>query len=236
MIFYRNWHRPRVLTVDLDDTLYDNGPVIDNAEEYIRTRIGVEYLGGRRLDDDVYACVRREMLDACPALEYDVSMLRYFIFKELLERSGRKPDEAGTLAHELMHDFIRVRSRINVPRETLDVLHELKKHYPIIGLTNGNSSPKLAGYDECFDDIIWATVNMPFKPRPEMFLSAAIFADADISEVCHIGDNESTDVAGAINAGAMCVRQTQYHLDEKELKILPHVSISHISELLDLLL
>jgi putative hydrolase of the HAD superfamily len=236
MIFYRNWHKPKLLTIDLDDTLYDNGPVIARAEEYIKTKIGVEYLDGSRLSDSLYYAVRGKMLDICPELEYDVSMLRYFIFKELLTGSGITSDDACRLAEDLMHDFISVRSEINVPRETLDVLHRLKKYYPIIGLTNGNSNPKIAGYDECFDDVIWSGVNIPSKPHPHMFHQAATLADVDLEDVCHIGDNETTDILGAINAGVMCVRQTQYHREESELKILPHVSINHISELIDLLL
>ena len=120
MIFYRNWHKPKLLTIDLDDTLYDNGPVIARAEEYIKTKIGVEYLDGSRLSDSLYYAVRGKMLDVCPELEYDVSMLRYFIFKELLTGSGRTSDDACRLAEDLMHDFISVRSEINVPRETLE--------------------------------------------------------------------------------------------------------------------
>ena len=236
MIFYRDWHTPRVLTLDLDDTLYDNGPVIDYAEDYIKTRSGVEYLDGNRLSNEVYSSVRQEMLSVCPELEYDVSMLRYFIFKELLLRAGKSSDDSGAIAEDLMHDFIKVRSRINVPRETLDVLYRLKQRYPLIGLTNGNSSPKLARYEDCFDEVILAAVNMPSKPNPAMFLYAAMYVGVDISEVCHIGDNENTDVLGAIKAGAMSVRQTQYHCDNSELRILPHVCINNIAELTDLLL
>ena len=185
MNFYRDWHTPRVLTLDLDDTLYDNGPVIDYAEDYIKTRIGVEYLDGNRLINEVYSSVRQEMLSVCPELEYDVSMLRYFIFKELLLRAGKSSDDSGAIAEALMHDFIKVRSRINVPRETLDVLYRLKQRYPLIGLTNGNSSPKLARYEDCFDEVILAAVNMPSKPNPAMFLYAAMYVGVDISEVCH---------------------------------------------------
>ena len=107
-----------------------NDSDICNPPKWVQDTIWYQifHLDGSRLSDSLYYAVRGKMLDVCPELEYDVSMLRYFIFKELLTGSGRTSDDACRLAEDLMHDFISVRSEINVPRETLDVLHRLKKY------------------------------------------------------------------------------------------------------------
>ncbi len=236
MIFYRAWTRPKVLTVDLDDTLYDNAPVIDFAERYIRRRIGSLYFGGSPLDRETYQRTRRAVLAARPELADDVSLLRFRVYLELLREAVPAAEERERAAGELLRDFIGVRSRMRVSRETLDVLADLRKKYPLIGLSNGNADMNLAGCGEFFDEVIRARAGLPRKPAPDMFRLAARRAGADVSELCHIGDDGYTDVLGAVNAGALCVWQTQYRAAAEELTVLPHVRIGHISELRRILL
>ena len=51
MIFYRSWYRPKLISFDLDDTLYDNSQIIDYAEEYMKSYISFHYLKGDSLSE-----------------------------------------------------------------------------------------------------------------------------------------------------------------------------------------
>ena len=39
MQFHRRWHLPKVISFDLDDTLYDNVPVMQRTEEVAHSYI-----------------------------------------------------------------------------------------------------------------------------------------------------------------------------------------------------
>lgn len=228
MIFYRDWHRPAVITIDLDDTLYDNTDIIKYAEYYIRERIGNDYLNGILLSEKLYKTLKSQIAEKCPQLINDVSLLRFFTYKEFLMQKGMMSSEATNVAADLVNDFIKVRSHI-------DVLQRIKEHYPLIGLSNGNANFDLAGYTEYFIDILYPNVNVTAKPHYSLFYQAAWLAGCEITGVCHIGDDALTDIYGSIRAGAMSVMQTQFRNDSKRLSVLPNVVISDISELTQLL-
>ncbi len=235
MIFYRDWHRPAVITVDLDDTLYDNTDIIKYAEYYIREKIGNDYLNGILLSEKLYKTLKSQIAGKCPQLINDVSLLRFFTYKEFLMQKGMMSSEAANIAVDLVNEVRRVRSRINVSRETLDVLQRIKGHYPLIGLSNGNANFDLAGYTGYFTDILYPNVNVTAKPHYSLFYQAAWLAGCEISGVCHIGDDAVTDIYGSISAGAMSVMQTQFRNDSRRLSVLPNVVINDISELIQLL-
>ncbi|MBQ3681688.1 MAG: HAD family hydrolase [Succinimonas sp.] len=55
-------------------------------------------------------------------------------------------------------------------------------------------------------------------------------------ELLFVGDDPLNDISGALRFGCQVCWQTQYRKTERELRALPHVMISHIRELIDLLL
>ena len=223
MIFYRDWHRPAVITVDLDDTLYDNTDIIKYAEYYIREKIGNDYLNGILLSEKLYKTLKSQIAGKCPQLINDVSLLRFFTYKEFLMQKGMMSSEAANIAVDLVNDFI-------ICWISAEYLVD-----PLIGLINGNANFDLAGYTGYFTDILYPNVNVTAKPHYSLFYQAAWLAGCEISGVCHIGDDAVTDIYGSISAGAMSVMQTQFRNDSRRLSVLPNVVINDISELIQLL-
>ena len=50
MHFYRRWQPVAAISFDLDDTLYDNGPAIVRAEQWMLSHLRSEYLATAMLD------------------------------------------------------------------------------------------------------------------------------------------------------------------------------------------
>lgn len=50
MHFYRRWQPVAAISFDLDDTLYDNGPAIERAEQWMLSHLRSEYLATAMLD------------------------------------------------------------------------------------------------------------------------------------------------------------------------------------------
>ena len=50
MQFYRRWQPVAAISFDLDDTLYDNGPAIARAEQWMLSHLRSEYLATAMLD------------------------------------------------------------------------------------------------------------------------------------------------------------------------------------------
>ena len=76
-----NMTKIKLITFDLDDTLWDNGPTITNAE--IQTRKWIEERVGKiewgNLDD--FINLRNDLIKKDPGIAWDISKLRKEIFK-----------------------------------------------------------------------------------------------------------------------------------------------------------
>ncbi len=236
MIFFKSFKRPRVLCFDLDDTLYDNTVPIVAAERYIREFAGERYLGGRILAPEQYAETKAAVLRECPELAADVSMVRYFAYRQILLNFGYARDKAGVLAAVITEEFIRARSRIEIPDDTLETLNALRRHYHLAALSNGNADMKRTRLAHVFEHI-WRPAGV-FSPKPagDLFRMAAGYYGISPQELLFVGDDPLNDISGALRFGCQVCWQTQYRKPERELKALPHVMISHIRELIDLLL
>ncbi len=76
MHFYRRWQPVAAISFDLDDTLYDNGPAIVRAEQWMLSHLRSEYLATAMLDKPRWLELKRAVLLARPELRHDVSLAR----------------------------------------------------------------------------------------------------------------------------------------------------------------
>ena len=236
MIFFKSFTKPRVICFDLDDTLYDNTVPITVAERYIREFAGEHYLGGRTLSPEEYAETKAAVMRECPELAWDVSLVRYFAYQKILMNFGYPREKAKVLAHGITEEFIRVRSQIEIPDDSLETLHTLRKHYPLAALSNGNADMERTRLAHIFEHVWRPVAGFSPKPAGDLFRMAAGFYGISPQELLFVGDDPRNDISGALRFGCQVCWQTQYRKPERELKVLPHVMISHIRELTELLL
>ena len=95
----------KLITFDLDDTLWDNKPTITNAE--IQTRKWIEERVGKiewgNLDD--FINLRNDLIKKDCSIAWDISKLRKEIFKIKINHLV-PPSEANVLANDAFDFFI----------------------------------------------------------------------------------------------------------------------------------
>ena len=89
-----------------------------------------------------------------------------------------------------------------------------------------------SGLAKYFTEVITSEASNSLKPKKEIFEFAMQRANATAAECLMIGDNQSADVEGAMNAGMDAVFMN--HIGEP-LKIKPTYTITHLQELENIL-
>jgi len=238
MIFYRRLSPIKAITFDLDDTFYDNHPYIKKAEQALFDYLFKHYSGADRLGVAGWRAVRRSVLGKQPELQNDMIRLRKTILTELFAQIA-VPDNERLQAVESAFDFFyQQRSHFKVIPEYCALLSQLSQRVPLIAITNGNVDLARIGIAPYFQASLHASVEQPMKPHPKMFLMAQQQLGVPARHILHVGDSLQKDVAGALKAGY----QAAWYADNRSMNmrlektsLLPHVQLSALAELADLL-
>lgn len=143
--FYRPLGRISALTFDLDDTLYDNRPVILRTEREALTFVQNYHPALRSFQNEDLQRLRQAVREAEPEIYHDVTRWRFRSIEQAMLDAGLSAEEASAGAHAAMINFAKWRSRIDVPQQTHDTLKQLAKKWPLVAITNGNAQPELFG-------------------------------------------------------------------------------------------
>ena len=150
MRFYRPLGRISALTFDLDDTLYDNRPVILRTEREALTFVQNYHPALRSFQNEDLQRLRQAVREAEPEIYHDVTRWRFRSIEQAMLDAGLSAEEASAGAHAAMINFAKWRSRIDVPQQTHDTLKQLAKKWPLVAITNGNAQPELFGLGHYF--------------------------------------------------------------------------------------
>ena len=195
----------RLVTFDLDNTLWSVDVVIGRAEarmrDWIRPRVA-EYEALARED---HAAIRDSVIAANPGIVHDISLLRERILAETFEHCGCPRPVAADLAAGAFAEFLEWRHRIDYFDGALDVLDALTGRYTLASLTNGNADFARLGLDRYFSFGYCAADVGASKPHTAMFERAMAHAGVTPAEAVHVGDHTVDDVQGANDAGMATV-------------------------------
>lgn len=193
----------RAITFDLDDTLWDNRPVLVAAEQELHAWLARHY---PRLtatyDIDALRAQRHALAARDPELRYRMTALR----KESLRLAAEASGYDGTLVEPAFEVFLAARHRITLFDDVVPTLRALRaRGYRLGSITNGNADVDRLGLRPLFDFSVTAEgVGAP-KPDPRIFAAACAAAGAGPEALVHVGDEPETDVAGASAAGVRVV-------------------------------
>ena len=237
MHFYRPLSPIQAMTFDLDDTLYDNHPVIDKTEEEV-LRFVREYdpRFSHFNNNDLYN-FRGIVAEQEPDVYHDITRWRWLSAKMMLCHYGYNRDDALKGADEIMAHFTYWRNQIEVPESTHETLVKLAKKLPLVAITNGNAEPNACGLGDYFQFVLKAGPDGRSKPFCDMYRLAAKRLGIAPQAILHVGDNLITDVEGAIKSGMQACWINLDHktlMEEKDVRLLPHVEISQLASLLSL--
>jgi len=238
MKFYRRLQQIKAMSFDLDDTLYDNGPIVRRAEAWMHMHLRSQYAHITHLDDNAWLQLRRQVIYQQPNLRHDVSALRIACLTLLFLRHGYSEPDARCVAEDIFTQVLAVRSDFQVPAQTLAVLSQLASQIPLIAVTNGNVDTDKIGLTPFFTAVIKPGNGLRMKPYPDLFALAAETLALPPQHILHVGDNLNSDVAGAVTNGFMAAwfnDQQQSLMTSNNASHLPDIEITHLDELTSLL-
>lgn len=194
--------RLRLITFDLDDTLWDLRPTLLRAEAELQDWMlaNCPELPGR-FDRDALVALRLELIGERPELKHRISELRRESMRLALQRCGRAAAEAARLADAAFEVFIAARHGVEPFAGVEECLEELGREHVLGVITNGNADVFRLGVGRHFRFAISAEAIGTSKPDPLPFTSALERAGVEAGESLHIGDHPEHDVAGARAAG-----------------------------------
>ena len=192
----------KCVTLDLDDTLWDCGPVIVGAEQAF-----YEWLGDKfpeiteRYDLMALVSHRREYFEQLPSAPHDLTHMR----KRWLEHLGQQWGYGDGLVEEGFEIFIAARNKVELYRDVPQVLESLSRSYRLGAITNGNADVYRIGIGHWFHFVVTSAEAGVMKPEPAIFLAALSQAQAPAQEVVHVGDDPVRDIHGASAVGIRTV-------------------------------
>ena len=197
----------RLITFDLDDTLWDVRPALEAAEaaqwSYLNARFPSLALGATPPEE--IADLRRTLLEDKPELMHHISLFRQSFIERLLQHHGVAGGEAESAASEAFAAFLSQRHKVVLYDNAQSVLNTLGRQFQLGALTNGNADVRKTQIGSCFDYAWRAEEFGVSKPNPALFHQAFERAGVSADEVIHVGDCHDNDVSGAVSAGAKAI-------------------------------
>ena len=191
----------KLITFDLDDTLWDNMPIITRAEidtrKYIEERVGKIEWG----DLNDFLNLREELIKEDPSIAWDISKLRKEIFRKKL--AYVKPQSLrDKIVEEAFIIFINKRHEIQLFNGVENALSELSNKYILGVLTNGNADVYRFDFGRYFKFSISSLEAKNSKPNRAHFDKALEEVEnIAFDEIIHIGDHQINDILFASKLG-----------------------------------
>lgn len=192
----------RVITFDLDNTLWDVEPALLRAEAAQQQWL-LEHRPGtaERLDHDALFEFKKSVWKRHPELAHHVTRMRIQTLYELQVAAGYDETQARSGAEAAFAVFLQERHKVELYDEALAVLERLAQKYTLGALTNGNADIYKTDAAEYFDFAFLAEDIGASKPHPDMFHAALETAGTAAHEMVHVGDDPVHDIGGAQKVG-----------------------------------
>lgn len=192
----------RCVTFDLDDTLWETGPVIERAEllshDWLVQHAPGAVAGRTQVEMTAH---RRGFYATLPQWRHDFTVLRQRWLRQIMLDAGL--DEA--LAEQGFAVFWRARNAVEPFVAAVAAIERLGDDLLVGTITNGNACVHHIGIGHHFDFTVTAAEAGAMKPSPTIFRHALRLAGVAPHEAVHVGDDPRNDVEGARQAGMRTV-------------------------------
>jgi putative hydrolase of the HAD superfamily len=220
----------KLITFDLDDTLWDTAPAIVSAEATLRDWLAANAPKLGPVPVEHLWEIRARLVEADPTFKYRISALRRRVLFHALEDAGYPHDQAQDLAEKSFEVFLHGRHQVQIFPEVHPTLEILARTFTLGVITNGNADVRRLGLADYFAFALCAEDLGIGKPDPAPFLEALKRGNTHAGAAVHIGDHPGDDIAGAQQAG---MRAIWYNPLGKpwEADTLPDAEISSLTQL-----
>jgi FMN hydrolase / 5-amino-6-(5-phospho-D-ribitylamino)uracil phosphatase len=191
--------RIQAITLDLDDTLWPIWPTIDQAELRLQEWLLARAPGTAALFANPHArlALREQTQRDWPTQHHDLSLIR----REMIRLGLQRCAENQALADPAFEVFFDARQQVTLFSDAAPALARLAARWPLLALSNGNADVQRVGIGHFFCGSVSARDVGVGKPDARMFQAAAQHLQLAPEQILHVGDDESLDVLGALNAG-----------------------------------
>jgi putative hydrolase of the HAD superfamily len=224
----------RLITFDLDDTVWPCEPVIRAAEQ-----AQIDWLrehAPRLVDSHDLTSLRehrRELMRERPEVAHDLGAVRRLSIAGILESLGHAAEEAEELAHRALEVFMGHRNRVDPYPDTLPALRRLAVGHRLISITNGNADPEQTPLRGLFEHRIHAAGIGASKPDPLVFEHALGLVGSTPAQALHVGDEPYLDVHAARCLGMGAAWVNRYARPWPEDLDPPMITVSDLNQLAD---
>lgn len=222
----------RLITFDLDNTLWDVGQVIRHAEATMNAWLDErvpEYR--RRLDRDAVLALREAAIGEQPHLGHDVSALREEVLYRGMRHLGLTESVARQHAAEAFQQFYQARQQVVFFEHAVESLAVLSRAYTLAALTNGNADVAKIGLDRFFRFALSAADVKASKPAPDMFRAALETAGVRPEQSIHVGDHPVDDIRAADAVGMHTIWVRIGDASAAQADARPSAIIEHLRDL-----
>ena len=202
----------KLITFDLDDTLWDNLPVIVEAESDMVNWLQERVPEFSRTYKETARSYRAQVLQTRPQIQYDMNKIRLSVLECVLQDCTDNKNEAHELALSALCIFHGRRNRFLLMDYAEEVLSTLSQRYSLASVTNGTSDVRQSPIGEYFDLSLNAANVQAAKPNPIMFLTVLSQMGAQPHEAVHVGDQPIDDIECAAKLGMQTI---QFHTTER---------------------
>ena len=192
----------RLITLDLDNTLWDIEKTMVRAEKELRLHLkSVSVNAFDIYCSDTTSEIRELLLREQPELRSNLTEFRKLLLGEVFFRAGNSVQDSKMLANSAFNKFFEFRNKVVFFEGAIDVLKALSERYKVYALTNGNADVKMIGIDKFLSGAVSSADVGVSKPNPKIFEATLKEAGEEASSCIHIGDDYEDDIVGASNAG-----------------------------------
>lgn len=222
----------KLLTFDLDDTLWPNMATIQRTEESlyqwfaqhhpeITQQYSINELRQKRL----------KLAEQHQHIAHDLTALRKKSFRELSRELGYNPEQEQQFIQDAFELYARERNKVSLYDDVIPTLQTLKPRYRLGAVSNGNADIYRIGLGQLFD-FSWSAADAgQQKPHPIVFNTLLEREQLTTDEIVHIGDDPVTDIVGAQQSGIRAVWLNRNHLPWPEALNSPFLEIDQLNQL-----
>ncbi len=192
----------RVITMDLDDTLWDVMPVILRAERATRTWLAEHFPEiQRRVSDEAALALRADVIEQFRDRAHDLTFIRKQSLLAIAASAGYDAATSTLISEEAFAVFDEHRNSLELFPDARPALEKLASRFRLIAVTNGNADLEKIGIADFFDGFVSARTAGAAKPDPRIFELAVELGGHPAGQTLHVGDHPEHDIHGARQAG-----------------------------------